>query len=208
MLNVLIIDLRPILRMGIKYLLKKNYKEIELADFDSIQKCLSAATEQKPDFIFLGLDAEMEKVRTLYEVKRNYPQTKLIVYDPEAKKETILKYLKSGAHAYLSKKSDLTKLKTCIETVLSGQLYVDPLDMNTFLAVMLKGNTNRKQFRSRDFSLTPRQQEIALLFAEGMNTSGIARKLGLRPSTVSTVKTRIYAKLNVDNLTELRKMVT
>jgi DNA-binding NarL/FixJ family response regulator len=55
--------------------------------------------------------------------------------------------------------------------------------------------------------LTPRQNEIALLLANGATTTAISQKLGLHMSTVSTFKSIIYRKLNVQNVVQLGSLL-
>jgi DNA-binding CsgD family transcriptional regulator len=55
--------------------------------------------------------------------------------------------------------------------------------------------------------LSPREKEVAVHILEGMSTSLIAKKLGLKSNTVSTTKNRIFMKLGVDSNVGLYKML-
>lgn len=52
--------------------------------------------------------------------------------------------------------------------------------------------------------LAPREREIAQLRLQGMAVDGIARELGIKPSSVRTTMHRVYRKYGVDNLESLR----
>ncbi len=52
-------------------------------------------------------------------------------------------------------------------------------------------------------SLSPRQQEIAALIAEGKTNREIAEQLGIDISTVDSHRVLIYRKLGVRNAVEL-----
>lgn len=56
-------------------------------------------------------------------------------------------------------------------------------------------------------SLSPREKEIAIHIAEGISTSNIAKTLGIKSNTVSTIKSRIYIKLGVDSVVGLYKVL-
>lgn len=209
MLNVFIIEQKPILRLGIKYFLEKEFKDFGLMEFDNFQESRSAAYTQNPDLIFLGVDGDFENMSGLTEVKNLYRESRLIVWDSEAKAETGIEYLRSGAQGYLSKRSDLAMLGVCVQTVMEGKIYLEP----EYLEILIRGlktssKTFRKQIHSPNFSLSPRQHEVALLLMQGMSTSEIAIKLGLQSSTVSTVKSAIYTKLHVNSVVMLKEVMS
>jgi DNA-binding CsgD family transcriptional regulator len=53
--------------------------------------------------------------------------------------------------------------------------------------------------------LSPREKEVALHFANGVSTTTIAKTLGIKCNTVSTLKKKIYNKLGVDSSVGLYK---
>lgn len=53
--------------------------------------------------------------------------------------------------------------------------------------------------------LSPREKEVALHIANGVSTSTIAKTLGIKCNTVSTLKKKIYNKLDVDSSVGLYK---
>ena len=56
--------------------------------------------------------------------------------------------------------------------------------------------------------LAPREREIAELSCNGLTSSEVAERLGIKPSSVRTTLHRVYAKLNVTNLLELKKLAS
>jgi len=55
--------------------------------------------------------------------------------------------------------------------------------------------------------LSPREKEVAIHISEGLSTSSIAKTLGIKSNTVSTMKNRIFIKLGVDSVVGLYKIV-
>jgi two-component system invasion response regulator UvrY len=53
--------------------------------------------------------------------------------------------------------------------------------------------------------LSPREKEVALHIANGVSTTIIAKTLGIKCNTVSTLKKKIYNKLGVDSSVGLYK---
>ena len=52
-------------------------------------------------------------------------------------------------------------------------------------------------------ALTLREREVLLLVVEGRTSKEIARLVGVQPSTVDTYRSRIMAKLGVEDLPSL-----
>jgi DNA-binding CsgD family transcriptional regulator len=55
--------------------------------------------------------------------------------------------------------------------------------------------------------LSKRELQVAHLIVEGKTTSFIAMNLGIKSNTVSTIKKRAYAKLNVTTVIDLYKLI-
>jgi DNA-binding CsgD family transcriptional regulator len=55
--------------------------------------------------------------------------------------------------------------------------------------------------------LSPREKEVALHIANGVSTTSIAKTLGIKCNTVSTLKKKIYNKLGVDSSVGLYKVL-
>jgi two-component system invasion response regulator UvrY len=53
--------------------------------------------------------------------------------------------------------------------------------------------------------LSPREKEVALHIVNGVSTTTIAKTLGVKCNTVSTLKKKIYVKLGVDSSVALYK---
>lgn len=55
--------------------------------------------------------------------------------------------------------------------------------------------------------LSKRELQVAHLIVEGKTTSFIAMNLGIKSNTVSTIKKRVYTKLNVTTVIDLYKLI-
>lgn len=56
-------------------------------------------------------------------------------------------------------------------------------------------------------SLSSREKEIAIHIANGLSTSLIAKTLGIKSNTVSTIKNRIYLKLGAESVVDLYRIM-
>jgi DNA-binding NarL/FixJ family response regulator len=70
-------------------------------------------------------------------------------------------------------------------------------------------NTNHDsmiQENLKKSTLSKREQQILQLLLSGKTTQGIAADLGIKSNTVSTLKNRIFDKLQVNNLVDLMQL--
>ena len=65
---------------------------------------------------------------------------------------------------------------------------------------------NSKNSHSHKSTLSKREQQILQLLLQGKTTQNIATELGIKSNTVSTLKNRIFEKLQVNNLVDLMQL--
>lgn len=95
----------------------------------------------------------------------------------------------------------MDEIQRAIEIILSGKKYISET-----LVELLASNVSKSQMENRFNLLSPREFEITTLLLAGNTISQISKDLNLGVSTVGTHKARIFEKLNVTNLLELKEM--
>ncbi len=105
---------------------------------------------------------------------------------------------RSGASAYLLKRSAASELLMAIREVMQGRSYITPL-----VAGGLVGSLMRDGERRPANELTPRQREVLQLLAKGHSMKEAANVLNLTPRTVAFHKYRMMEQLKVKSTAEL-----
>ena len=205
-MTIALIDKHPILRTGLVFFLKDHFNEATILESDSITTFNESYKDQKPELIILGIsqDSSANNLSFINLVKKKYPKSSIVLYDEKPGTSMVFHYLKAGVKGYLSKQNNLTELIDCITDVLKGKRYI----CNDVLEIILDGNFVEKNVTPEDNNpLTSREYEIAQYLSQGMKTSLIAQTLGRKMSTISTIKTNIFKKLDVDNILKLREVM-
>jgi DNA-binding NarL/FixJ family response regulator len=109
-------------------------------------------------------------------------------------KEYAIRVLKAGAAGYLNKETVPEELINAIRLVLSGKKYITDA-----VADAMVSNLNRKNNDLPHKLLSDREFEIMKLIAWGKSTSEISEALNLSATTVSTYRSRILIKMQVNN---------
>jgi DNA-binding NarL/FixJ family response regulator len=80
----------------------------------------------------------------------------------------------------------------------------------TALAAVIAGDHYRDPALDAPFAggmLSRQEQELVLLLLRGWPTDAIAKQLKLQPQTVREYRSRVYGKLGVSNLEQLREWI-
>jgi len=194
--RVLIADDHSVVAEGLRSLLEKKYDVVGMVA--NGRELLAEAPKLKPDVIVLdigmpllnGLDAAAR-------LSSSVPQTKFVFLTMKDDRNLAAAALKLGAVAYVLKHAAASELLKAVSEVLQGRSYVT--------SKLRAENWAVRDARAQQFSkeLTPRQQEVLQLLAEGRPMKEIAGILKLSEKTVMFHKYHIMESFNLKNNAEL-----
>lgn len=197
--TVVVVDDHDLIRLGICRLLADVPNTKVIGQASSGEEAISIVRELAPDIVFMDIRMPgMGGLEATQRILSHYPEIKVVVvsaFNDDVYPATLLK---AGASGYITKNTDTEEIKTAIQTVLSGNIYVSPQ-----LAQMLvvSGLTNQSQ--SPLSQLSKRELQIAELITSGKRANDAAEILNISPKTINTYKYRLYEKLGVSNDVEL-----
>lgn len=195
-LKVLIADDHNIVAEGIRSLLDKRYDVIGVVTDG--RQLLAEAPKLKPDLIVLdiampllnGLDAAER-------LKEFLPTVKFVFLTMNDDPNLAAAALNLGEVGYVLKHAASSELLEAVSEVLAGRSYVTQKVRSEDWAV--------RQSRAQQISkkLTPRQQEVLQLLAEGRPMKEVADILKVSEKTVMFHKYHIMQSFNLKNNAEL-----
>jgi DNA-binding NarL/FixJ family response regulator len=151
-----------------------------------------------PNLVILDLSMpNLRGLEAIREIKKAYPQVKVLVLTMHKKKEFIRQVLRDGADGFLLKEDAGGELIRAMETIRRGEKYLSPLLSDILTSLFLE--KDRKEI------LTMREREVLKLLAEGKTSKEIAEVLYISPYTVRRHRTNIMEKLNAKSLADLLK---
>lgn len=165
--------------------------------FSSIEACLEGtAATMKPDVILLDLGLPgMHGVEGIPELRRRFPNAKILVLTVYDHKPVVLEALAAGASGYLLKADHIYTILRGIDEMLAGGA-----PLNSHIARMILTTFNAVTPERPDIDLTERERETLALLGKGLIKKQIADELGVSYHTVDTHVRNIYGKLQVHNL--------
>jgi DNA-binding NarL/FixJ family response regulator len=201
--RIVIAEDHTILREGLRSLLSSNPEFEVVGEAEDGWKAIQCVQKYKPDLILTDLSMpKMNGMEAIREIKRQSPETKVIVLTVHKAEEYILTTFKAGANGYLLKDSTHTELEMAIKKVLSGKQYISPEISEKVIEGYLEGKKTLKKKTSWD-TLTTREREILKLIAEGYKNKEIADNLCISVKTIEKHRANLMEKLNLHNVQAL-----
>jgi DNA-binding NarL/FixJ family response regulator len=144
-----------------------------------------------PDVTLMDLQMpEMNGVEAIATIRHEYPEARIIVLSTYDSDEDIYQGLQAGAKGYILKNAPVDEIVRAIHIVHSGKKYIPP-EVGEKLAERM----SRPQ-------LTPREQEVLELIAQGKSNSEIAETLHLSESAIKYHANHVFSKLGVSDRTQ------
>lgn len=202
MIKVMLVDDHDLVRTGIKRLLEDHPDINIVGEATSGEQALELVTENDPDVVLMDINMPgiggLEATRKLLQRK---PKLKIIVVTMHEDELFAQRLLKAGAMGYLTKGAKVDEILQALQAVMANQRYLCPS-----IAQQIALSQMAEEESSPFDSLSERELQVLLMMMDGQSISVISEKLCLSPKTVSTYRTRLYAKLGVQNDIELARL--
>lgn len=204
-LNIILIDDHTLFREGLESLLSRRNINI-LAAVGSGQEGLRLAAELNPDVILLDMRMpEMDGMDVLRQLRQNGFTNPVVMLTTSSDERDLVESLRSGAQGYLLKDMEPDELVLALRDIVAGKTVVAS-DLAPVLARVVQGEGMTAAKESPFAKLTPRENEILALLAEGQSNKVIARNLGISDGTVKLHVKSILRKLGVHSRVEAAVM--
>lgn len=199
MKSALIADDHPVVRAAVKILLKQEgFKHIHEAS--SGNEVLPMIRDQMPDLVVLDLVMpSLDGLDVLARIQTSGVTCRVLVFTSQEPMFYQERCMRAGASAFVSKTNDLEHLNKAVNAVMTGYSYFAQLP-----SASVALNTLQRCEKQMIDTLSDRELTIFQHLARGITNKAIAEVMHLSHKTVSTYKTRLIEKLNVDSSVHLR----
>ncbi len=196
---ILIVDDHTVVRDGLNALLaaESGMKVVGMAANGA--EAVKLAQELQPDVILLDLVMpQMDGVQATKEIKKVWPQARILVLTSFAENHMVFSAIKAGAMGYMMKDTSSDALIQAIRDTYLGKPALGP-----DIARKLMDDIQEQEGGGEETGdLTEREIEILQQMALGKTNQEIADELYLSERTVRTHVTNILAKLSLSNRTQ------
>jgi len=201
-ISVLLLDDHAVVRDGLQALLAAQPDIRVVGSFGDSGRAISFATGSPPDVAVLdiampGLDG-IEAARRIHDL---CPVTQILMLSMHASPEHVYQALRAGASGYVLKESAGGEVVAAVRAVHAGQRYlsgkISPRALDDYIRE--RGPDHPLERLSR------RELQVLKLIVQGSTSNEAGALLGLSPKSVDTYRSRMMAKLEIDDLASLVK---
>ena len=201
-MKVLIKESQPLIAIGMHYILKDEFKNVNVNMTTNTEETLAYFDKLNYDLLILDTELSLEEMKNLIElIKMKQENIKILVCGNQKSINNEFHYISMGANGFITKSSSMDQILMAINLINAGQLYLSQK------ALLWKTSAEYKK-PSFENQLSRREFEVFKLIVNGKTVNGIAESLQLKQTTISTIKRRIMAKLQVANVVELVKLAS
>jgi two-component system response regulator DevR len=195
-LRVLLVDDHEVVRDGVKALLQATDDIIVTGEAGSVREAIDEADRTRPDVVVMDVRlADGSGIEATREIRAKHEKTAVIMLTSFADDEALFASIMAGAAGYVLKQVKGGELVRAIRTVGKGESLLDPAVTSTVLDRLRKGKhllTDEKLAR-----LSPQEERILALIADGKTNGAIGDELHLAEKTVKNYVSSILSKLEV-----------
>ena len=163
---------------------------------------LLQSVDSKPDIILLDLQMpEMDGIAANKELKKIFPDIKVIILTMEDDAQLILHLIKQGVNGYLMKDADPDELETAIKSVIEKDFY-----FSDNISQLIYRNLNKKRKKNSGLFIhkfTPREIQTLELICREYTAAEIADELNLSVRTIEGYRSNLLDKSGAKNIAGL-----
>lgn len=195
-IGVLLVDDHAIVREGLKIVLARDPQIQVVGEAGTADAAVAETKRLKPDVILMDIRLPgTDGVQACSDILEQWPQTRVLFLTSFADDDTVLAAVLAGAHGYLIKEIGVETLVDSIKRVAGGESILDPAATKRVLT-WVKTQSITPSDPGRE-PLSPQEQRVVALVAEGKTNKEIAGDMGLSPKTVKNYLSNIYQKLQI-----------
>jgi len=198
-IKILIADDHEVVRQGLKAVLGEHSDLEVVSEAKNGNEVLEIVQKNKVDIVLLDFDMpEKNGLDTLIELKSMKPKLPVIILSIFSENHYGTRFLKAGASGYLGKASASERLVEAVRKVAGGGKYISP----EFTDKLVADLTIESEKPAHEI-LTDREFQVLMGLASGKKIKEIADELCLSINTISTYRSRILQKMDLENNAEL-----
>ena len=196
LLRVMLVDDHEIVRDGIRSALAAEEDIVVATEAGTVREAVDEADRTRPDVVVMDVRlSDGSGIEATREIRARHPETRVLMLTSFADDEALFASIMAGASGYVLKQVRSDDLLRAIRAVGAGESLLDPAVTSAVLDRLRKGKHLMRDERLA--RLTPQEERILTLVADGRTNGEIGTELGLAEKTVKNYVSSILSKLEV-----------
>ncbi|MGV3497900.1 MAG: response regulator [Hydrogenophaga sp.] len=201
MSDIYLVDDHAMMRDGLRAVLEDAGHRV-VGESDNPTEALAELTRLTPALLLLDLQLGQRSGFELLEqlVKRKL-STRVIMLTMSAQPRHVAEAMRLGAHGYVLKGSPAREVLQAVEAVAAGRKHLGGEVAELAVQGLTQGGET-----GGIASLSVRERQVIQLVVQGHTSVAISEQLHLSPKTVESYRSRLMAKLGVNDLPALVRL--
>ncbi len=202
--RILLADDHTLVRRGVRMILDAEPGLSVVAEASNGAEAVEMTRAQQIDLAILDVSMpRMTGLQAAHEISRRTGAPRILMLSMHDNEQYFFESLKAGASGYVLKSVADQDLVSACRAALRGESFVYPGVMSTLVRTYLE---RRRRGESPPLRvLTPREDEVLKLIAEGHSSKDIAEALVISLKTVERHRSNILSKLGMRDRTQLTR---
>ncbi len=204
--RLLLVDDHAVVRTGLRMLLESQKDLRIIGEASTGAEALEMAERERPQIIVMDITLpDMSGIEVTRRLKQTRPEIAVVALTIHEDEQYFFEMLQAGAAGYIPKRAAPDDLIGAIRAAAMGEIYLYPSLAKALVADYLSRAGGEPQQSSLEEPLTPREEEVMRLVAQGLTNDEIAEQLVISRHTVARHRENLMRKLGLHNRSELVK---
>ncbi|URM96184.1 response regulator transcription factor [Actinomadura madurae] len=201
--RILLADDHALVRRGLRLILDAERDLTVVAEAADGAEAIDALGDGGVDLAILDIAMpRMTGLQAAREISRRFPTVRTLILSMYDNEQYLFEALKAGASGYVLKSVADRDLLHAVRAAMRGEPFLYPAAVTVLIREFLARDRDGD---GPDGILTPREEEIIKLIAEGYSSKQIAELLTISVKTVDRHRANILGKLGMRDRLELAK---
>lgn len=204
-IRLLLADDHAVVRSGLRLLLEAQPDLAIVGEAENGEEAIRRTAELRPDVVLMDIEMPgMNGIEAARRIKAQSPGTSVLALTMYEDDQYFFEMLRAGASGYVPKRAAPDELASAIRAVSRGEVFIHPSLAGRLVQDYLQRCDVEVQEQATG-DLTPREQEVLTLIAQGLSNNEIADQLVISAKTVDRHRENIMRKLNLHSRVDLVK---
>lgn len=198
MLRIMLVDDHALVRSAVRQAI--DAPDVELVgEAATAEDAFALALALRPDILLLDIDLPgMNGIQMLEELSPRLPDTKIVMLTVSDSERDMIEAMARGAAGYLTKDLSPEALLRALRGTLHGELAMSRRHAGRVMRHFVESARRGRAGGSGAIEgLSPRENDVLRMLADGLTDREIAAALIISPRTVETHVSNVLHKLNV-----------
>jgi len=187
-IRIALVDDHSLVRDGVRALLSTRPLFEVVGEAENAVQALAMCEAVKPDILLVDIGLQdMNGLELTQLIRQRCPAIKILILSMYDNQEYVATSIRAGASGYVLKNAPSREIVAAIEAIATGGTF--------YSAEVTRKLVSRK---TEENELTPREVQVLVGLAKGLDNKTIARDLAISVRTVETHRLSIRRKLKVD----------